>query len=171
MPESIYTRNWGRTIAGLAVALVIGGVFGDGMFTNPSRDTVVGVTIVEALTVIAVVRTWRAGVLVTDERIVIRNLLSSRSAPWSRVAAFSPAWDDPRHHSVGVLTLDGRRISCDALRDMGGWAMFSMQRSIASAAQNVPASRVAEQVERMLARRSVEDARSGQRLSQPTDQN
>lgn len=160
MQEPVYIRNWGRTITGLVVASAVAGFFSTGMFTDPSRDTVIGVTIVEALIVVAMVRTWRGGVLVTGEHIVIRNLFRTHSVPWSRVAAFSPAWDDPQHHTVGVHTLDGRRISCKTLRSMGGWGIYSAPQHADNAARNRPASRVAEEVERMLAQHPVKETSS-----------
>ena len=158
MARAVYIRNWGRTISGLLAWLVVGAVFSRGLNTAQGLDTLVGVEFVEFVVGVALVRTFRAGVVVTDERIVVRNFFRSYSVRWSRVAAFSPSWDDPRHHTVGVLTVDERRISFSALRNMAGWAVFSPQRYYAGTALSRPASRVAEAVDRMLAQRAGESA-------------
>jgi hypothetical protein len=155
---AVYIRNWGRTVCGLLVWLVVGAGVGRGLTTAPDHSTLVGVAFVELATLAALVRTFRAGVLVTDDRIVIRNFFRSYSVPWSQVVAFSPSWDDPQHHTVGVLTVDDRRISFSALRNMAGWAMFSPQRYYAGTALSRPANRVAEEIERMLERHSGSSA-------------
>src|SRR5215467_1858265 len=98
MPESIYIRNWGRTVPALVVTAAIGVVVAIAGVQDHRRETLIGVAVVEALVITALVRTWRAGVLVADDRIVIRNLVRGHALPWSEVRAFSPYWDDPRHH-------------------------------------------------------------------------
>jgi hypothetical protein len=159
--DAVHIRNWGRTITGLAGTLVIAGFFSIGWTTDPTQDTVIGVTIIEVLALIALVRTWRAGAVVTADRVVIRNLIRSYSIPWSDVTAFSPAWDDPRHHTVGVETASGRRVSCKALRSMGGWGVLSAPQHHENAAVNRAASRFAVEVDRMLDLRQPAPPRTG----------
>jgi Bacterial PH domain len=91
---------------------------------------------------------WRAGAFVADDRLVVRNVLRSRTVPWSEVAAFSPASDDPRLHSVGVTTVDGRRVSCTAMRPMAGWDLVNGPRFAERSAQSAAANLLAIAVER-----------------------
>jgi hypothetical protein len=152
MPEPIYIRNWSRTVPALIVAAAIGAAVAVAAYHDHRRETLVGAAIIEALVIVMLVRTWRAGVLIADDRIVVRNLFRGHALRWSEVAAFSPAWDDPQHHTVGVRTVDDRRISAYALRSMFGWSVLAPPTVVQDAATNVPATRLAEQVEQMLAR-------------------
>jgi hypothetical protein len=145
-------RNWERTGLGLVVVVAFIGFVAYGVISDPAGDTsagtLVGVAVVAGLLLTLLIRVWRAGALVTDGRLVVRNVLRSYRLPWSDVVAFSPADDDQRHHTFGVTTTDGRRIPSYALRPLAGWSVIAPPRFAEHNARNAAADDLAVAVER-----------------------
>jgi hypothetical protein len=141
-------RNWERTGLGLVAVAAFIGFIAYGEVTDPAADTVAGVAVAVALLLVLLVRVWRAGALVTADRLVVRNVFRDYPLPWSEVAAFSPADDDQRHHMFGVTAADGRRIACAALRPMAGWSIIGPPKFAEYNARSTAAARLAAEIER-----------------------
>ena len=141
-------REKPRTVAGVAAILAIYGVCLFSVIRQSSSDGVIGLVVLGVAAAVALVRIIRGGVLVTEDGIVIRNWVRSYPLPWSRISAFSPASDDKRNYTVGVLTTDGRRVSCSALRFLGGFSFVGPPRYEQLAAQNTAADRLADYIDR-----------------------
>jgi len=86
---SITFRNQQRFVLLVVVTAAFAIFFGYGAYTDPGEWAVIAV--IEAALVVAFVRALRAGVQVTDDGLVIRDLLRTRTLAWSQIANFSPA--------------------------------------------------------------------------------
>ena len=153
-------RGRSRTIAGCVTIVLLYGICAFAVIRKPSDGGVIALLVLGLIGAAAVIRIARAGVVITESGMVVRNWLRTRSVPWSAVVAFSPAADDDRNHSVGVWLTDGRRINCTALTFLGGFTLAGPARYPELAAQSTAANLLADYVDR--ARRA---GRLGERVA------
>jgi len=111
--EETLRRPW-RAAVGAAVLAALAVFFVVGV---PSAGTIgqVILIVLAGLAVVAAVRMARSGVYVTEDGITVRDTLRTRHLGWREIRDISPASDDQRFRTLGIVTADGTRIRCRAL--------------------------------------------------------
>jgi PH (Pleckstrin Homology) domain-containing protein len=116
-----YIRHLPRTIAGCLVVAALYGLCVFAVVSSPTTGGKVALGVLALIGVALMIRIIRAGVVVTEDGLVVRNWLRTHAVEWSRVDSFSPARDDLRHHTLGLVLADGRRLPCPAVQQLGGF--------------------------------------------------
>lgn len=108
-----YTLSGRLLVSGFPLAAVVG--FSCGFLDQPSIWAAAGAV----LSVVLVVRAFRAGVIVGSEALVCRGLFVTRTVPWARVKAAEISNEvfpvAAAYGTIGlrILLVNGRPIECD----------------------------------------------------------